>query len=140
MISNNAGSGRLRHRHSCCKPGRSGRWSRTYVGENKTFESQFLHGELEVELVPQGTFAEKIRAGGAGIRRFYTPTGYGTQIVRGRPADALRQGRERGEGRRRRTRARFDGRMYVLEESITADFAFVKAFRGRPRRATSSIA
>src|SRR4051812_36309573 len=84
----------------------------TYVGENKEFERQFLTGELEVELVPQGTFAERIRAGGAGIGGFFTPTGYGTLVA---------------EGKESRT---IDGKMYVLERPLTADFAFVKAWKG----------
>jgi 3-oxoacid CoA-transferase subunit A len=102
----------------------------TYVGENKTFESQFLQGELEVELVPQGTFAEKIRAGGAGIPAFYTPTGYGTQISEGGlPMLYGKDGSTVKASKKKDTRE-FDGRMVVLEESITADFAFVKAFHG----------
>jgi 3-oxoacid CoA-transferase subunit A len=84
----------------------------TYVGENQLFEKLVLSGELEIELVPQGTFAERIRAGGAGIPGFYTPTGYGTLVA------------ENKESRE------FDGRMYVLERGITADFAFVKAWKG----------
>lgn len=84
----------------------------SYVGENKTFERLYLSGELEVDLVPQGTLAERIRAGGAGIPAFYTPTGYGTVVAEGKEV------RE------------FDGRMYVLERGITADFALVKAHRG----------
>jgi len=84
----------------------------TYVGENKEFERQFLTGELEVELVPQGTFAERIRAGGAGIGGFFTPTGYGTLVA---------------EGKETRT---IDGKMFVLERPLTADFAFVKAWKG----------
>jgi 3-oxoacid CoA-transferase subunit A len=84
----------------------------SYVGENREFERQFLSGELEVELVPQGTFSERIRAGGAGIAGFYTPTGYGTLVA---------EGKETRE---------FDGRHYVLERPLAADFAFVKAFRG----------
>src|ERR671934_179239 len=84
----------------------------TYVGENKEFERQFLSGELEVELVPQGTFAERIRAGGAGIGGFFTPTGYGTLV---------------SEGKETRT---IDGKQYVLERPLTADFAFVKAWKG----------
>jgi 3-oxoacid CoA-transferase A subunit len=84
----------------------------TYVGENDLFEQQFLSGELEVELVPQGTFAERIRAGGAGIPAFYTPTGFGTPVAEGKET------REWG------------GRSCVLERAITADFAFVKAERG----------
>ncbi|HET6267839.1 MAG TPA: CoA transferase subunit A [Acidobacteriota bacterium] len=84
----------------------------TYVGENQTFEQQCLSGELEVELVPQGTFAERIRAGGAGVAGFYTPTGVGTLVEK---------------GKEKRT---FDGREYLLERSLTADFAFVKAYKG----------
>jgi 3-oxoacid CoA-transferase subunit A len=84
----------------------------TYVGENKEFERQFLSGELDVELVPQGTFAERIRAGGAGIGGFFTPTGFGTLIA---------------EGKETRDIA---GTRYVLERPLTADFAFVKAWKG----------
>jgi len=84
----------------------------SYVGENKLFEQLLLSGELEVELTPQGTLAEKLRAGGAGIPAFYTPTGYGTLIA---------EGKETKE---------FDGRMYVLERALKADFAIVKAWRG----------
>ena len=84
----------------------------TYVGENKEFERQFLSGELEVELVPQGTFSERIRAGGAGIGGFFTPTGYGTLIA---------------EHKETRT---IDGTPYVLERPLKADFAFVKAWKG----------
>jgi 3-oxoacid CoA-transferase subunit A len=84
----------------------------TYVGENKEFERQFLTGELEVELVPQGTFAERIRAGGAGIGGFFTPTGFGTLV---------------SEGKETRT---IDGKQYVLESPLHADFAFVKAWKG----------
>jgi 3-oxoacid CoA-transferase subunit A len=84
----------------------------TYVGENKLFEELALSGQLEVELVPQGTFSERMRAGGAGIAGFYTPTGYGTLVA---------EGKETRE---------FNGRMYVLERGLTADFAFVKAWKG----------
>jgi 3-oxoacid CoA-transferase A subunit len=84
----------------------------TYVGENKEFERQFLTGELDVELVPQGTFAERIRAGGAGIGGFFTPTGYGTLVA---------------EHKETRT---INGLAYVLEPPLTADFAFVKAWKG----------
>lgn len=81
----------------------------SYVGENKEFERQFLSGELEVELTPQGTLAEKLRSGGAGIPAFYTATGVGTQIA---------EGKETRE---------FDGRTYILEETLRADVALVKA-------------
>lgn len=84
----------------------------TYVGENKLFEQMVLSGELEIELVPQGTFAERIRAGGAGIAGFYTPTAYGTLIAEGKETREI------------------DGRMYVLEKPLKADFAFVKAWKG----------
>ena len=84
----------------------------TYVGENREFERQFLSGEIEVELVPQGTFSERIRAGGAGIGGFFTPTGYGTLVA---------------EGKETRT---IDGKAYVLENPLHADFAFVKAWKG----------
>jgi len=102
----------------------------TYVGENKLFERQFLEGDLEVELVPQGTFAERIRAGGAGIPAFYTPTGYGTQVSEGGlPMHYGRDGSVVKASSRKETRE-FGGRMYVLEPAISGDFAFVKAFRG----------
>ncbi len=84
----------------------------SYVGENKLFEEQLLAGELEVELTPQGTLAEKMRAGGAGIPAFFTATGYGTEVGKGKEV------RE------------FNGRNYILEESITGDFAIVKAWKG----------
>lgn len=83
----------------------------SYVGENKTFEQQFLSGELEVELVPQGTLAERIRAGGAGIPGFYTATGVGTPIA---------EGKEKKE---------FDGKTYLLERGIVGDFALIKAWK-----------
>ncbi|MFA3790470.1 CoA transferase subunit A [Aliiglaciecola sp. SL4] len=83
----------------------------SYVGENALFEKQLLDGELEVELTPQGTLAEKMRAGGAGIPAFYTATGYGTPV---------------GEGKEVKE---FNGRPYILEESITGDFAIVKAWK-----------
>src|SRR5262245_35139922 len=102
----------------------------TYVGENKTFERQFLEGDLEVELIPQGSFAEKIRAGGAGIPAFYTPTGFGTQVADGGlPMLHAKDGSVLKASTKKETRE-FRGRMYVLEESITGDFAFVKGHRG----------
>jgi 3-oxoacid CoA-transferase subunit A len=84
----------------------------TYVGENKEFERQYLTGELEVELVPQGTFSERIRAGGAGIGGFFTPTAYGTLVAEGKETRVI------------------DGTPYVLELPIRADFAFVRAWKG----------
>lgn len=83
----------------------------SYVGENKEFERQYLNGELEVELTPQGTLAEKLRAGGAGIPAFYTATGVGTVIAEGKDV------RE------------FNGKSYILEESLTADVALIKAYK-----------
>ena len=84
----------------------------SYVGENDEFERQMLSGELEVELTPQGTLAEKCRAAQAGIPGFYTPAGYGTEVA---------EGKETRE---------FNGKMHVLEEAFLADFAFVKAWKG----------
>jgi 3-oxoacid CoA-transferase subunit A len=84
----------------------------TYVGENKLFEQLVMSKELELELNPQGTFAERLRAGGAGIPAFYTPTGFGTMVA---------EGKETRE---------FDGRMYVMERALRGDFAFVKAWKG----------
>ena len=84
----------------------------TYVGENKEFERQYLSGEMEVELVPQGTFSERIRAGGAGIGGFFTPTAYGTIVAEGKETRVI------------------DGKPYVLERPLKADFAFVKAWKG----------
>lgn len=86
----------------------------SYVGENKIFEQQFLNGELEVELTPQGTLAERIRAGGAGIPGFYTATGVGTPVA---------EGKEHKE---------FNGRTYILEKGIVGDFALVKAWKADP--------
>lgn len=83
----------------------------SYVGENKIFEQQFLSGQLEVELTPQGNLAERIRAGGAGIPAFYTPTGVGTMVAEGKETKV------------------FDGREYVLERALKADFALIKAWR-----------
>ena len=83
----------------------------SYVGENKEFERQYLNGELEVELTPQGTLAEKLRSGGAGIPAFYTQTGVGTLIA---------EGKETRE---------FDGKNYILEHSLNADIALVKAYK-----------
>lgn len=84
----------------------------SYVGENAEFERQLLSGELEVELIPQGTLAERVRAGGAGIPAFFTPAGVGTEVAEGKE---LRE---------------FDGKLYLLERWLKADFAFVKAWKG----------
>ena len=110
-ISNNAGSddfglGRLLQKKQIKK------MISSYVGENDEFERQMLSGELEVELTPQGTLAEKCRAAQAGFPAFYTPAGYGTEVA---------EGKETRE---------FDGKMYVLEPAFKADFAFVKAWKG----------
>jgi 3-oxoacid CoA-transferase subunit A len=84
----------------------------SYVGENKLLEDMVLSGRIDLELIPQGTFSERIRAGGAGIPAFYTPAGYGTMVA---------EGKETRE---------FNGRMYVMEKAITADFALIKAWKG----------
>ncbi len=111
VISNNAGvdqfgAGVLLHARQIRK------MISTYVGENKEFERQFLSGEIEVELVPQGTFAERMRAAGAGIEGFFTPTAYGTIVAEGKETRVI------------------NGKGYVLEQPLRADFAFVKAWKG----------
>src|SRR5690242_15041442 len=111
VISNNAGvdqfgAGVLLHAKQIRK------MISTYVGENKEFERQYLSGELEVELVPQGTFAERMRAAGAGIEGFFTPTAYGTIVAEGKETRVI------------------NGKGYVLEQPLRADFAFVKAWKG----------
>jgi len=92
--------------------GQLGRHIGTYVGENKLLEKMVLEGKIQLDLVPQGTFSERIRAGGAGIPAFFTPTGVGTVVA---------DGKETRE---------FDGRMYVMERALKADFALVKAWKG----------
>lgn len=84
----------------------------SYVGENDEFERQLLSGELEVELIPQGTLAERCRAGGAGIPAFYVPAGYGTEVAEGKEVRII------------------NGKPYILEQALTADFAIVKAWKG----------
>ena len=84
----------------------------SYVGENALFEKQFLEGQLEVELIPQGTLAERIRAGGAGIPAFYTPTGVGTKVAEEKEVKT------------------FDGKKYLLEKAIKGDFSLIKAWKG----------
>jgi 3-oxoacid CoA-transferase subunit A len=110
-ISNNAGVddfglGVLLRKHQIRK------MIASYVGENKEFERQLLSGELEVELIPQGTLAERIRAGGAGIPAFYVPAGYGTEVQQNKEIRS------------------FNGKMHLLEMGMTADFAIVKAMVG----------
>jgi 3-oxoacid CoA-transferase subunit A len=110
-ISNNAGVddfglGLLLKKHQIKK------MISSYVGENKEFERQLLEGELEVDLIPQGTLAERIRAGGAGIPAFFVPAGYGTEVAEGKE---IRE---------------FDGKMHLLEHWLKADFAIVKAWKG----------
>ena len=84
----------------------------SYVGENDEFERQMLSGELEVDLIPQGSLAERCRAGGAGIPAFYTPAGYGTEVAEGKEVRM------------------YNGKLHILEEALTADFAIVKAWKG----------
>jgi 3-oxoacid CoA-transferase/3-oxoacid CoA-transferase subunit A len=100
----------------------------TYVGENAAFEQQFLKGELEVELVPQGTFAERIRAGGAGIPAFYTPTGVGTQVSEGGLPQLYASDGSVKKGSPKKETREFDGRLFVLETALRADFALLQAF------------
>ncbi|MBX3116839.1 MAG: CoA transferase subunit A [Cryobacterium sp.] len=106
----------------------------SYVGENKEFERQFLSGELELELTPQGTLAEKLRAGGAGIAAFFTPTGVGTQVAEGGlPRKYAVDGSVSVASEAKEVRSFEHGgrkREFVLEESITADFSLVHALRG----------
>ncbi|CUU56299.1 succinyl-CoA--3-ketoacid-CoA transferase [Frankia sp. CcI49] len=112
------------------RAGRIRRTTGSYVGENKEFERQFLAGELEVELVPQGTLAERLRAGGAGIPAFYTPAGVGTQVADGGlPWLYDGSGGVAVASPPKETRE-FDGRSYVLERGIVCDFAFVHAWKG----------
>ncbi|WP_190136948.1 CoA transferase subunit A [Streptomyces longispororuber] len=119
--------------------GRISRVTGSYVGENKEFARQYLSGELEVELVPQGTLAERLRAGGTGVPAFYTPAGVGTQVAAGglpwrhAPGGTSRPGTEGGTvalaSPAKETRV-FAGRAYVLEHAITTDYALVRAWRG----------
>lgn len=111
IISNNCGTDEY-GLGILLKSGQVRKMVASYVGENKNFERQFLSGELEVELVPQGTLAERIRCGGAGIPAFFTPTGVGTML---------------GEGKEVRV---FDGREYLMERGLRADFAIVNAWKG----------
>jgi 3-oxoacid CoA-transferase subunit A len=111
IISNNCGTDEY-GLGILLKSGQVRKMVSSYVGENKNFERQFLSGELEVELVPQGTLAERIRCGGAGIPAFFTPTGVGTML---------------GEGKEVRE---FDGREYLMERGMRADFAIVNAWKG----------
>src|SRR3954453_13846891 len=102
----------------------------SYVGENKEFERQYLSGELEVELNPQGTLAERLRAGGAGIPAFYTPTGVGTAVrAGGLPVRYASDGSVALYSEKKEVRT-IDGRAYVLERAIRGDFAIVKAQQG----------
>jgi 3-oxoacid CoA-transferase subunit A len=110
--------------------GRIRRATSSYIGENKEFARQYLTGEIELELTPQGTLAERLRAGGAGIPAFYTPAGVGTAIADGGlPRRYNADGTVALESPKKESR-RFDGREYVLEEGIVCDFALVRAAKG----------
>ena len=111
VISNNCGADGL-GLWELLNAGQIRKMISSYVGENKEFERQYLSGELEVEFCPQGTLAERIRAGGAGIPAFYTKTGVGTVVADGKPT------------------AEFDGEVYVQERGLRADLSIVKAWRG----------
>jgi 3-oxoacid CoA-transferase subunit A len=109
---------------------RIARVTASYVGENKEFERQYLSGELEVELIPQGTLAERLRAGGAGIPAFFTPAGVGTAVAEGgMPLRYASDGSVAQASPPKETRT-FDGRDYVLERGIVTDYALVRASRG----------
>ena len=110
VISNNAGADGFGLWH-LLQSGQIRKMVSSYIGENKLFEQLYLAGELELELNPQGTLAERIRAGGAGIPAFYTPTGVGTLVAEGKPLET------------------FEGRQYVRETWLTADLAIIKAWR-----------
>ncbi len=111
VVSNNAGTTNHGLVH-LLRNGQVKKMMASYVGENEVFEKQMLSGQLEVELIPQGTLSERIRAGGAGIPAFFTPTGVGTLVAEGKEV------RE------------FDGRRYVMERGIVGDFALVRAWKG----------
>ncbi|HEV2637061.1 MAG TPA: CoA transferase subunit A [Actinocrinis sp.] len=129
VVSNNCGVDR-RGLGILLADGRIAKVTGSYVGENKEFARQYLTGELEVELTPQGTLAEKLRAGGCGIPAFYTPAGVGTQVADGglplrhNPDGTIALASEPKETRS------FDGVTYVLERAVTTDFALVRAVRG----------
>lgn len=128
VVSNNAGVddfglGLLLKQH------RLKRVIASYVGENAEFERQYLAGELELELTPQGTLAERIRAGGAGIPAFYTSTGYGTLVHEGGVPIKYKEGGEVEIASQRRSAETFNGKPYVMETAITADFALIKAWK-----------
>nr|KAG5696367.1 hypothetical protein BaRGS_028362 [Batillaria attramentaria] len=101
----------------------------SFIGQNKVFEDQYLHGELEVELTPQGTLAEKIRAGGAGIPAFYTRTGYGTLVQNGGEPIMYDHDGKVIEASKPKESHTFDGMEYILEEAIRGDFALIKAWK-----------
>ncbi|WP_411118461.1 CoA transferase subunit A [Streptomyces sp. 058-1L] len=129
VVSNNCGTDG-RGLGILLSAGRISRVTGSYVGENKEFARQYLGGELEVELVPQGTLAERLRAGGCGIPAFYTPAGVGTQIADGGlPWRYASDGAVALASPPKETRE-YDGRTHVLERGITADFALVRARRG----------
>ena len=110
--------------------GRIDRMTSSYVGENADFERRYLTGELEVELVPQGTLAERLRAGGSGIAAFYTPTGVGTEVSEGGIPWRFAPDGSVAVPSPAKERRRFGGRDFVLEEAISCDFALVRAAKG----------
>jgi 3-oxoacid CoA-transferase len=103
----------------------------SFIGENKLFQSQYLNGDLELEFVPQGTLAEKMRNGGAGIPAFYTPTGFGTLVEEGGfPMKYAKDGKTVEKYSQKKEVKEFNGRKYILEKSINPDFACIKAWKG----------
>jgi 3-oxoacid CoA-transferase subunit A len=130
VVSNNCGGAEGRGLGQLLSAGRIARATASYIGENKEFARQYLAGDVEVELVPQGTLAERLRAGGAGIPAFYTPAGAGTLVAEGGlpwrygPDGSVAVASPAKEVRE------FGGRTYLLEEAITTDYALVHALRG----------
>lgn len=131
VVSNNAGVDNF-GLGLLLKEKRIKRMIASYVGENVEFERQFLSGELEVELTPQGTLAERLRAGGAGIPAFYTPTAYGTLVHEGGAPVKYDANQNVEIASAARLHEIFNEKNYILEEAITGDFALVKAWKADP--------
>ncbi|XP_056646903.1 succinyl-CoA:3-ketoacid coenzyme A transferase 1, mitochondrial [Diorhabda carinulata] len=131
VVSNNAGTDKF-GLGLLLKQKKIKRMISSYVGENAEFEKQFLQGELEVELTPQGTLAERVRAGGAGIPAFYTPTAYGTLVHEGGAPIKYDQNGKVELASKQKESQMFNGKPYIMEEAITGDFALIKAWKADP--------